>query len=146
MKRLLLVCAGGCLAVAPVVALAEGIGPHASYYDEHPHATKPVNDVAIVVHRDKHKADVFVNNFCLGSQTAGGRKYPNNASARGVKVKHGKIAYDGHGTIYTESGQRHVPMKFAATITRKKATGTAKFAGTDCGTISFKAPLAKRTK
>jgi hypothetical protein len=131
----------------PAYALAEGIGPHASWYDENPHGTKPANDVSIVVHRDKHKADVFVNNFCLGSQTSDGTKYPNNASARGVKVRKGKIAYDGRGTIYTSDGQQErVPMRFGATITRKQATGTAKFPGTKCGTIAFKAKLAGRTK
>lgn len=131
----------------PAAVLAEGFGPHSSYYNQHPRATKPVNDVSIVVHRDKSNADVYVNNFCLGSQTGeGSTKYPNNASARGVKVRRGKISYRGKATIYTQSGQKHVPMRFAATIKPRKATGTAKFPGRSCGTIDFKAKLVKRTK
>jgi hypothetical protein len=146
MKRFALICAAGCLAV-PAVVLADGVGPHATGYQQHPGATKPVNDVSIIVHRDKHNADVFVNNFCLGSTQAGGStKYPNNATARGIKVSHGKISYDGKATTYTQTGQRQVPMRFAAKVKPKTVKGTVKFPGTQCGAIAFKAKRTQRTK
>ena len=130
----------------PALALAEKLPPHSSYYDQHAHQTKPVNDVSLLVYRNKGNADIYVYNFCLGSQTNGGQKYPNTAGARGVKVRKGKIAYDGKGTIYTPDGQKHVAMKFTATVGRKKTTGTAKFPGTSCGKIAFTAKLVARTK
>jgi hypothetical protein len=131
----------------PAAVLADGIGPHSSYYDQHPHPTKPGNDVSIVVNRKKKTADFFVNNFCLGSQGSDSQTYPNSASARGVAVSHGKIAFHGKATIFTQTGREQVAERFTATITRKKATGTAKFPKKPaCGTISFTAKLAKRTK
>lgn len=130
----------------PALALAEKLPPHSSYYDQHAHQTKPVNDVSLLVYRNKSTADVYVYNFCLGSQTNEGQKYPNTAGARGVKVNKGKIAFSGKGTIYTQSGQKHVAMRFKATVARKQVTGTAKFPGTSCGTIAFKAKLVSRTK
>jgi hypothetical protein len=130
----------------PAVVLAEGVGPHANGYSQHPRATKPGNDVSLVVHRDTSKADLYVNNFCLGSQGSGSSKYPNGAIARGVKASKGKIAYDGKATIYTADGQQTPRMKFAAAFNSKRAKGTVKFPGTQCGTIHFKAKLVQRTK
>jgi hypothetical protein len=146
--RLLTAAAATAALAIPAVVLADGLGPHSTWYDEHPNSTKPVNSVSIVVHRDKGKADVFVSNSCLGSQSApnNSTQYPNSAGARGVRVSHGKISYDGNATIYLQNGQEQVKMQFAATIKPKKATGTAKFPGKSCGTIAFKAKLAKRTK
>jgi hypothetical protein len=130
----------------PAVVLADGLGPHSTWYDQHPKATKPMNDVSIVVHRDKKNADVFVSNFCLGTESSGGTSYPDTAGARGVPVSKGKISYDGNATVFTQTGQRQVKMRFTAKIKPKKATGTAKFPGESCPTIGFKAKLAKRTK
>src|SRR4051812_18225963 len=131
----------------PAVVMADGIGPHSSWYDQHPKARKPHNDISIVVHRDKSNADVYVTNFCLGTQGSDAQAYPNGAFARGVKVRNGKIAFKGHGTIYTQTGQEKVAERFAATIKPKSATGTAKFPGKPgCGTIRFTAKLAQRTK
>jgi hypothetical protein len=131
----------------PALALAEQLPPHSSYYDQHANQTKPVNDVSLLVYRKQGKADVYVYNYCLGSQSGeGGQKYPNTAGARGVKVHKGKIAFDGKATIYMPNGQKHVAMKFKAKVERKKATGTAKFPGTSCGTVAFKAKLVSRTK
>ena len=132
----------------PAVVMADGLGPHTSWYDQHPKARTPHNDVSIVVHRDKSNADVYVSNFCLGTETGeGSTKYPNNAGVRGAKVRKGKISFRRKATIFTQSGQEKVTERFAATIRPKSATGTAKFPGKPaCGTISFTAKLAKRTK
>jgi hypothetical protein len=132
----------------PAVVMADGLGPHTSWYDQHPKARTPHNDVSIVVHRDKGVADVYVSNFCLGVDSGEGTtQYPNSASVRGVKVSKGKISFRRKATIYTQTGQEKVTERFAATIKPKKATGTAKFPGKPaCGTISFTAKLAKRTK
>ncbi|MDX6522246.1 MAG: hypothetical protein QOF08_2851 [Gaiellales bacterium] len=131
----------------PAVVLADGLGPHSSWYDQHPKATKPMNNVSIVVHRDKNKADVFVDNFCLGSESpSGSPKYPDGAGARGLRVSKGKISYSGKATIYRQSGQEQVAMRFAATVKPKSAAGSAKFPGKPCGTIGFTAKLAGRTK
>ena len=131
----------------PALALAEQLPPHSSYYDQHANQTKPTNDVSLLVHRKQGVADVYVYNFCLGSESGeGGQKYPDTAGARGVKVHKGKISFDGKATIYTQSGQKHVAMRFKATVAPKKVTGTAKFPGTSCGTIAFKAKLVSRTK
>jgi hypothetical protein len=130
----------------PAAVLADGLGPHSTWYDQHPKATKPHDDVSIVVHRDKGNADVFVTNSCLGTDSSGGSTFPRTADVRGVKVSKGKISYNGKATIFTQTGQETVTMQFAATIKPKKATGTAKFPGTSCGTIGFKAKFVKRTK
>jgi hypothetical protein len=134
----------------PALVLADGIGPHSSWYDQHPKTTKPVNDVSIVVHRDKGDADVFVSNFCLGTEAggpSGTTQYPNSAAARGVRVSHNKISYSGKATIFTRNGQRQVALNFTAAIKPKKATGSAKFPNESaCKPIPFKAKLAKRTK
>jgi hypothetical protein len=132
----------------PAVVLADGVGPHANGYQQHPGSTKPQDDVSLVVHRDTHKADLYVNNFCLGSESSPGSstKYPNGASARGVRVRKGNISYKGSGTIFTQSGQQKVAMRFAATVKPKTASGTAKFPGTQCGTIAFTAKLTQHTK
>lgn len=132
----------------PAAVLADGLGPHTSWYDQHPKATTPHNDVSIVVHRDKSNADVFVSNFCLGTETGEGTtKFPNSAGVRGAKVSNGKISFRRKATIFTQSGQEKVTERFTATIKPKRATGTAKFPGKPkCGTISFTAKLAKRTK
>jgi hypothetical protein len=145
-RPLAAVAAIAALAV-PAFALAEGIGPHATGYQQHPGSTKPGNGVEMIVHRDKHNADVFVDNFCLGTESGGGsQKYPDSAIARGIQVSHGKIFYSGKATIYTQTGQRQVPMRFAARIKPKTAKGTVKFPGTQCGTIAFKAKRTQRTK
>jgi hypothetical protein len=132
----------------PAVVLADGLGPHSSGYDQHPGSTKPQDDVSVVVHRDTHKADLYVNNFCLGSQSFQGSstKYPNGAIRRAVRVRKGKISFKGHATIYMPDSQKQVPMRFAATVMPKAVAGTAKFPGTQCGTIAFKATLTQRTK
>jgi hypothetical protein len=130
----------------PAAVLADGLGPHANAYDQHPGSTKPQNDVSLVVHRDTHKADLYVNNFCLGSQSFQGNSYPNSAIRRAVRVRKGKISFKGHGTIYMQNSQKQVPMRFVATVKPKTVTGTAKFPGTQCGTIAFKATLTQRTK
>jgi hypothetical protein len=132
----------------PAVVMADGIGPHSSWYDQHPKARKPHNDVSIVVHRDKSTADVYVTNFCLGTESGQGTtQYPNGASALGVKVSKGKISFHRKATVYTATGQEQVTERFAAKVKSKRATGTAKFPGKPgCATISFTAKLAKRTK
>ena len=132
----------------PAVVLADGIGPHSSFYGQHKTVTKPENDISLVVHRDKGKADVFVSNFCLGTQsTPNGMSFPNSAQARGVKVKKGKISYSGPATIFMQNGQQTVTMKFTATIKPKKAKGTANFPKIQqCKPISFTAKLQQKTK
>jgi hypothetical protein len=144
--RPLVVAAAAAALAIPAVVLADGLGPHSSWYDQHPKSTKPHNDVSIVVHRDKNRADVFVSNFCLGSESSNGTRFPNSAGARGVRVSRGKISFNGKATIFTAAGQEKVAERFAATIKPKSATGTAKFPGKPCGTIQFTATLAKRTK
>ncbi len=145
-----LVAAGAVTAAfaVPAVVLAEGVGPHATGYQQHPGSTKPQNDVSLVVHRDTHKADLYVNEFCLGSQSFQGSptKYPNGAIRRGVRVHKGKISFKGHATIYLQKSQKQVPMRFVATVEPKTVTGTVKFPGTQCGTIAFKAKRTQRTK
>jgi hypothetical protein len=145
-----LVAAAAVLAAfaVPAVVLADGLGPHSSGYQQHPGSTKPQDDVQVVVHRDTHKADLYVSNFCLGSSSFQGSstKYPNNASRRGVRVRKGKIAFKGHATIYLQDGQKQTPMRFAATVKPKTVTGTVKFPGTKCGTIAFKAKRTQWTK
>ena len=132
----------------PAVVIAEGLGSHASWYDQHPKARAPHNDVSIVVHRDKSNADVYVSNFCLGTETGEGTtKFPDSAGVRGAKVRNGKISFRRKATIFTQTGQEKVTERFAATVKPKSATGTAKFPGKPgCGTISFTAKLAQRTK
>jgi hypothetical protein len=132
----------------PAVVLADGLGPHTSWYDQHPTARTPHNDVSIVVHRDKGNADVYVSNFCLGTETGEGTtKFPNSAGVRGAKVSKGRISFRRKATIFTQTGQEKVTERFVATIKPKSATGSAKFPGKPkCGTISFTAKLAKRTK
>src|SRR5436305_9658586 len=96
-RRILAVAVTAAL-VTPSLVLADGIGPHTNWYDQHPNSRKPQNDVTILFHRDKHDADLFVSNFCLGTEPggpAGSPPFPNSASARGVGVKHGKISFDG---------------------------------------------------
>jgi|tagenome__1003787_1003787.scaffolds.fasta_scaffold20272574_2 hypothetical protein len=144
-RHLAVATAAAALAV-PAAVLADGLGPHTTWYDQHPHSTKPHDDVSIVVHRDKGRADVFVSNSCLGTESSNGIDYPDSAGARGVRVRHGKIAFNGKATIYRNTGQEKVAMKFAATLKPKKATGSAKFPGKSCGTIQFTSKLAKRTK
>ena len=150
MRSRALVAAAAAVALAlPAAVLADGLGPHSTWYAQHKTITKPENDVSIVVHRDKGNADVSVSNFCLGTQPGGanGALFPNDASARGVKVKKGKVSYSGPATIFTATGQEKVTMKFTATLKPKKATGTAKFPTTQgCKTISYTAKLAGRTK
>ena len=101
-----------------------------------------------MVHRDKGNADVYVSNFCLGTETGEGTtKYPNSASVRGAKVRKGKISFRRKATIYAQAGQDEVTERFTATIKPKSATGTAKFPGKPaCKAISFTAKLAQRTK
>jgi hypothetical protein len=142
------VAALGAVLAVPAAVLADGIGPHTSWYDQHPKATKPHNDVSIVVHRDKGNADVYVSNFCLGTQTGeGATAFPNSAGVRGAKVSKGKISFRRKATIFTQTGQEKVTERFVATIKPKSATGSAKFPSkASCGTISFTAKLAKRTK
>src|SRR4051794_7317140 len=146
-RPLAAVAAATALAI-PAVVMAEGLGPHTSWYDQHPKARTPHNDVSIVVHRDKGNADVYVSNFCLGTETGEGTtKYPNSAGTRGAKVRKGKISFRRKATIYTQTGQVKVTERFTATIKPKSATGTAKFPGKPgCKTISFTAKLAQRTK
>src|SRR3954454_19315862 len=132
----------------PAAVLADGVGPHSSYYDQHPKARRPHNDVSIVVHRDKGNADVYVTNFCLGTESGQGTtKYPNGANALGVKVRKGKISFRRKATVYTQAGQEKVTERFTATIKRRSASGTAKFPGKPaCKPIGFTAKLVKRTK
>jgi hypothetical protein len=144
--RSLFAAAATAALVVPALALAEGIGPHATGYEQHPGSTKPQNDVSIIVHRDTSTADLFVNNFCLGSSSGGSTKYPDSVSERGVKVSHHKIAFHGKATKYTAEGQEQLAMRFAATVGRKRVKGTVKFPGTSCGTIHFKAKRTQRTK
>jgi hypothetical protein len=148
-RPILAIAATAALAT-PALVLADGLGPHSTWYDQHPSSTKPHNDVSIVVHRDKGNADIFVSNFCLGTGPGGptsSQQFPNGAGARGVRVQHGKISYDGKATLFTQNGTKDVPFKFAAKLKPKKATGTAKFPGESaCKPIPFKAKLAKRTK
>jgi hypothetical protein len=147
--RPLVVAAAAAAGLAvPAAVLADGIGPHTSWYDQHPKARTPHNDVSIVVHRDKGNADVYVSNFCLGTETGEGTtKFPNSAGVRGAKVSKGKISFRRKATIFTQTGQEKVTERFVATIKPKSATGTAKFpAKPKCGTISFTAKLAQRTK
>ena len=101
-----------------------------------------------MVHRDKGNADVYVSNFCLGTETGEGTtKFANSAGVRGVKVRKGKISFRRKATIYTQTGQEKVTERFTATIKPKSATGTAKFPGKPaCKAISFTAKLAQRTK
>lgn len=131
----------------PAIVLAD-VGPHANAYAQHPGAGTSRDNVELVVHRDTQKADLYVTNFCLGSESFPGSpgKEPHQASARGVQVHKGKVSYKGNGTISTPNGEQQVAMQFVATIKTKSAKGTAKFPGTQCGTISFKAKLTKRTK
>jgi hypothetical protein len=138
----------GAAFAVPAAVLADGLGPHTSWYDQHPNSTKPHNDVSIVVHRDKGNADVYVANSCLGTETGEGTTpFPNSAGVRGAKVSKGKISFRRKATIFTQTGQEKVTEKFAATIKPKSASGSAKFPGKPaCGTISFTAKLAKRTK
>src|SRR4051795_5980869 len=146
--RPLVVAAATAALAVPAAALADGLGPHTSWYDQHPKARTPHNDVSIVVHRDKGNADVYVSNFCLGTEAGEGTtKFPNSAGVRGAKVSKGKISFRRKATIFTQDGQEKVTERFAATIKPKSATGTAKFPGKpDCKAISFTAKLAKRTK
>src|SRR5437868_3858451 len=150
MRSRTLVAAAAAVALAlPAAVLADGVGPHANWYATHKTLTKPENDISIVFHRDKGKADIFVTNFCLGTQSGQGssNSFPNTASARGVKVKHGKISFSGKATIFTSTGQEKVTEKFAATLKPKKATGTANFPTVQkCKPIGFTAKLRQRTK
>src|SRR3954454_8298722 len=101
----------------PAAVLADGVGPHSSYYDQHPMGRTPHNDVSIVVHRDKGNADVYVSNFCLGTETGEGTtKFPNSAGVRGAKVRKGKISSRRKATIYTQTGQEKLTERFTATI------------------------------
>jgi hypothetical protein len=138
----------GAVFAIPAAVLADGLGPHTSWYDQHPKARTPHNDVSIVVHRDKGNADVYVSNFCLGTETGEGTsKFPNSAGVRGAKVSKGKISFRRKATIFTQTGQEKVTERFTATIKPKSATGTAKFPGKPaCKAIGFTAKLAKRTK
>jgi hypothetical protein len=142
--------AAGVLAAAvfPAAVLADGIGPHSSDYEQHAPSPKPQNDVSIVVDRAKHRANMFVSNFCLGSQSGGpgSQSFPNEASATGIRVRHGRFSFNGKATMFTQNGQKRLPARFAATIKPKKATGTARFPGTSCKTIGFTAKLFRRTK
>ncbi len=132
----------------PAAVMAEGLGPHTSWYDQHPKARTPHNDVSILVHRDKGLADVYVSNFCLGTESGEGTtKYPNSAGVRGAKVRNGKISFRRKATIYTQTGQKKVTERFTATIKPKSAGGTAKFPGKPgCKPIGFTAKLVQRTK
>src|SRR4051794_9541499 len=132
----------------PAVVMADGLGPHTTWYDQHPNARTPHDDVSIVVHRDKGVADVYVSNFCLGTEAGNGTmKYPNSAGVRGAKVRKGKISFRRKATIYTQTGQEKVTERFTASIKPKSATGSAKFPGKPgCKTLGFTAKLAKRTK
>jgi hypothetical protein len=148
-SRPLIAAAVAAALAVPAVVLADGLGPHATWYATHKTVTKPENDISIVVHRDKGKADFFVTNFCLGTEQGqqGSSSFPNTASVRGAKVKHGKISFSGKGTIFTANGQQKVTEKFTATLKPKKATGTAKFRTVQkCNPIKFTAKLAGRTK
>src|SRR4051794_14397236 len=146
-RPLIVAAATAALAVPAAVAVADGLGPHTSWYDQHPKARTPHNDVSIVVHRDKSNADVYVSNFCLGTESGEGTRFPDSAGVRGVKVTKGKISFHRKATIFTQTGQEKVAERFAATIKPKSASGTAKFPGkASCGTIAFTAKLAKRTK
>jgi hypothetical protein len=144
--RPLVIAATAAALAVPAVVLADGIGPHSSFYDQHPHATGPGNDVSINVHRDKGNANLSVSNSCLGTSTANGMQFPNSVGAQNVRVRKGKISFNGNAMLFTSTGQEKVAMQFTATITAKKATGTVTFPKKPCGTIRYTAKLAKRTK
>ena len=148
-SRPLIAAAVAAALALPAAVLADSIGPHASWYATHKNPTKPENDISIVFHRDKGKADIFVTNFCLGTQSGqqGSSSFPNTASATGVKVKKGKISFSGSAKIFTANGPQKVTEKFTATLGSKKATGTAKFPNVNkCNPIKFTAKLQERTK
>jgi len=143
-----LVAAGGVTAAFAVpAAVVASIGPHTSVYEQHPGSGYPGNNVALIVHHDTGKADLFVSNFCLGVKRSSGiRKEAQQAIARGVRVHQRKILYTGNATITTAMGPRKITMRFGASIRPKTAVGTARFANKRCSVISYKAKLTQRTK
>ncbi len=137
-----LICVGAVAALAvPAVALAEGLAPHSSYYNQHPYAKRVTNDVSLVVQRKRGKATVFVSNACLG-------RFGNaigSANVSSVSVHRGKLAYHGKAFEYNATGSQKVSVAVSGTVTKKKASGKVTFPGTKCGTIHFVAKLVSST-
>jgi hypothetical protein len=129
--------------VVPAIALAE-VGPHSTWYAVHKATNGRQNNINIVYQRNNGSADVNGVNYCLGSSTPPGSTtaYPNSFDAYPVRVKHGKIAFQGKATVYIGMKKTRPRMNFSATLKPKKAVGQLSFPGTKCGTIHFTAPVA----
>ncbi len=140
--------------IVPAVAPAD-LRPHSDDYLQFKPQTGQRNNVEVVRDRKTKSARVFVNNFCLGKQTSGGRSFPLLASIpaysgnlevpKGIPVRtNGAFTYSGKATLDTNK-PHNVPASVSGSITAKRATGILRFPGTKCGTIRFVAKFAART-
>jgi hypothetical protein len=134
-------------------AFAQQLGPHTTWYDQHPNASRPANDISIMYSRSRGTAQLSVTNFCLGSTPGQGQgqgqgqgsRYPFTASVARAPVHRGRIAYSGRATEYAGQGVSHVSIRLTASLQAHRAIGKVSFRGTRCGTIDFVAKLAGRT-
>lgn len=153
LRRIAIAIATTAALALPAVAIADAIAPHSSFYSQHPMTpgAKPSNNVTVYLHRNTGKVLVGIGNFCLGSTLLSGpgvkpTRYPDSASVQ-TRVRGGRMSFRGMATVYAgQTHSRRVRTIFAAKMTAKAVTGSAKFPGTKCGTIRFVAHLRERTK
>src|SRR5438445_13082769 len=114
----------GLLAIAvPVVALAEGLPPHSSYFSEHPKYQGHGSNVGLLVRWRANNADIYAADTCLGLYNG----YANQAQVRDVPMRNDHLNYQGKATVYEQTGQVHVPMTLTAKVTDKQVSGTISF-------------------
>jgi hypothetical protein len=137
----------------PAGALADSIGPHSSFYSTVSPKTRHVvpNAVNLDVHRTTGSTLVNVSNKCLGTFTLSVPGQPSTKDSKNAtittRLRHGKLSFHGRARLIAGQGAvGTVRMKLRATVTARRATGTATFPGTKCPRIDFVAPLRERTK
>ena len=133
---------------------AADLGPHSNFYEQNPTAHGQKNDIGVTLNRRTHQAYFYVTNFCLGSSTYSGHRYPNTVSlpttseghTAGIEVVNGRVRWQGQGTLYDQSGRATtLQSKILATIGPRRARGSVTISG-KCGKLPFMAKLAGSTK
>lgn len=131
------IAAVGLLAVAvPVIAGAEGLPPHSSYFSEHARYAGHGSNIGFLVRWRLNDADIYASDNCLGEQNG----YANEAMVRGVPMRNDRVNFHGKAVVYTQAGSHHVLMTVTSKVSEKQITGTVSFPNANgCKERSFTA-------
>jgi hypothetical protein len=143
MRGRVVAAAGALAAAVPVIAWADALPPHSSFYAEHHNYMGKGTNIEFRVQRAKHTSDIYASYDCLGKTNG----YTNQATVRGAQIHKQALHYNGHATVYEATGSKTVTVKLSATVTSKKVTGTVAFPNTKgCSKRGFTATLVSSTK